>query len=67
MTDLEALKEGMCNSIYEKEPLARAIISYLDKTNPKAHSEIVDIFDKIVETKFNQYIHDYKENEEDDL
>ena len=52
MTDLEALKEGLCNSIYEKEPLARAIISYLDKTNPKAHSEIVDIFDKIVETKF---------------
>lgn len=67
MRNLDALKEGIANSIYEKEPLAWAIISYLDKTNPKAHNEILDIFDKIIEAKLNNLIEDYKEDETDEL
>lgn len=67
MTDLDALKEGISNSIFEKEPLAWAIISYLDKTNPKAHSEILNVFDKLIEVKLNKLIEDYKEDETDEL
>ena len=67
MKDLDAIKEGFGNFLYEKEPLAWAIISYLDKTNPKAHREIMDIFDRIIEAKLNQFVRDYKENEDDYL
>lgn len=63
MKDLDAVKEGLSNTLYENEPLAMAIISYLDKSNPKAHKEIIDIFDRIIEAKFNLYIQDYKNDD----
>ena len=67
MTNLDALKEAISNKLYEKEPLAWAIISYLDKTNPKAHREIIDIFDYIIERRINQLINEYIEDDIDDL
>lgn len=67
MKDLDAIKEGFSNHLYENEPLARAILSYLNKSNPKAHKEILDIFDRIIEVKLNRYIQDYKNDDIDDL
>lgn len=67
MKDLDAIKEGFSNHLYENEPLARAILSYLNKSNPKAHKEILDIFDRIIEEKLNRYTQDYKDDGVDDL
>lgn len=67
MKDLDAVKEGFSNTLYENEPLASAIISYLDKSNPEAHKEIIDIFDRIIEAEFNRYIQNYKNDDVDDL
>ena len=37
MTDIEALKESVSEKLYAQEPLAQAILSYLNNSDPAAH------------------------------
>ena len=48
MTDIEALKESVSEKLYAQEPLAQAILSYLNNSDPAAHQAILNRFDEIV-------------------
>ena len=63
MTDIEALKESVSDKLFAQEPLAWAIISYLNKSDPVAHREILDIFDKIISDRIDSLIKEAIENE----
>lgn len=63
MTDIEALKEAVSNELYAQEPLAQAILSYLNASNPAAHQEILNHFDKIVSARIDCLIKNALENE----
>ena len=63
MTDIEALKESISEILFVQEPLAWAIMNYLNKSNPSAHQEILDIFDKIISNRIDSLIHEALENE----
>ena len=56
MTDIEALKESVSDKLFSQEPLAEAIISYLNQSNPAAHREIMDVFDKIISARNDSLI-----------
>ena len=47
MTDIEALKESVSEKLYAQEPLAQAILSYLNNSDPAAHQAILNRFDEI--------------------
>ena len=63
MTDIEALKDAISDKLYAQEPLAQAILSYLNALNPVAHNEILDRFDKIISARIDSLIQDTLENE----
>ena len=42
MTDIEALKESVSEKLYAQEPLAQAILSYLNNSDPAAHQAILN-------------------------
>ena len=63
MTNIEALKESISEKLYAQEPLAQAILSYLNVSAPAAHQEILNRFDKIVSARIDQLINDALENE----
>lgn len=63
MTDIEALKEAVTEKLYAQEPLAQAILSYLNTSNPIAHQEILNRFDKIISARIDYLIEDALENE----
>lgn len=58
MTDLEALKDALAEKQFEEEPLAFAIMEYLSKTDPEASKEILKLFNKNMEHRFNVLIQD---------
>ena len=63
MTDIEALKESVSDKLFSQELLAEAIISYLNQSNPAAHREIMDVFDKIISARIDSLIKDALEND----
>ena len=63
MTDIEALKESVSDKLFSQEPLAEAIISYLNQSNPADHREIMDVFDKIISARIDSLIKDALEND----
>ena len=63
MTNIEALKESVSEKIYAQEPLAQAILSYLNASDPAAHQEILNRFDEIISARIDQLINDALENE----
>ena len=63
MTDMEALKEAVSDKLFAQEPLAMAIMSYLNASDPAAHRRILDIFDKIVSAHIDRLVTDALENE----
>ena len=67
MTDFDALVESIKNQLFEKEPLAMAIMGYLDQANPQAHKQILDNFDKVIDAHIQKHIEDYKHSDEEDL
>lgn len=56
MTDFEALKDALAEKQFEEETLALAIMEYLSKTDSKAYEEILKIFNKNMEHRFNSLI-----------
>lgn len=64
MSKLDSLKEGLSQEAFMKEPLARAIIMYLKKENPSAYTDIINIFDHLMEVEFNRIIEDYDLDDE---
>lgn len=56
MNDIEAIKEALAEEAFEKEPLAKAIMLYLNALDPSAHSQIVDAFDKIISAAVDRKI-----------
>ena len=50
MTDIEALKESVSEKLYAQEPLAQAILSYLNNSDPPLHHEILNRF-KVTKTE----------------
>lgn len=63
MTNIEALKESVSEKLYAQEPLAQAILSYLNVSDPAAHREILNRFDKIISARIDCLIEDALENE----
>jgi len=63
MTDIEALKESISDELFQKEPLARAIMSYLNQSDPNAHRIILDKFDELISIRIDRFISDALENE----
>ena len=53
MTDIEALKESVSEKLYAQEPLAQAILSYLNNSDPAAHQAILNRFDEIVSARID--------------
>jgi hypothetical protein len=45
---LDLLKDSISEELFTKEPLALAIILYLQKENKEAYSQIIHQFDEIV-------------------
>ena len=66
MTDLEALVESIKNQLFEKEPLAMAIMGYLNQADPHAHKMIIDNFEKVIDAHVQKHIEDYKHSDEED-
>lgn len=64
MKQLDALKEALTDEAYQNEPLAQAIMLYLNKRDPQAHSEILELFEKIIATNIDRKICNVSENEE---
>ena len=63
MTDIEALKESVSEKLYAQEPLAQAILSYLNNSDPAAHQAILNRFDEIVSARIDCLIQEALENE----
>lgn len=63
MTDIEALKESVSEKLYAQEPLAQAILSYLNNSDPTAHQAILNRFDEIVSARIDCLIQEALENE----
>lgn len=63
MTDIEALTEAISEKLYSKEPLAQAILLYLNKHDPSAHRQILDLFDQMVSRDLGNMINSVLENE----
>lgn len=63
MTDIEALKESVSEKLYAQEPLAQAIWSYLNNSDPAAHQAILNRFDEIVSARIDCLIQEALENE----
>lgn len=63
MTDIEALKESVSEKLYAQEPLAQAILSYLNNSDPAAHQAILNRFDEIVSAHIDCLIQEALENE----
>lgn len=63
MTDLDALKEAISEKLFSQEPLAMAIMSYLNMADPDAHQNILDKFDEIVSNRIDSLISETLENE----
>lgn len=53
MNQYEALKESISERLFEKEPLAASIMLYLNRTNPTAYKEILNIFDEWVSNRLD--------------
>ena len=49
MTDIEALKESVSEKLYAQEPLAQAILSYLNNSDPAAHQAILNRIDCLIQ------------------
>lgn len=63
MTDIEALKESVSEKLYAQEPLAQAILSYLNNSDPATHQAILNRFDEIVSARIDCLIQEALENE----
>lgn len=63
MDRVEALKEAIKQKQFNEEPLACAILLYLNKSNPQAHKEIMDIFDAFVDNRLEALIEETLDNE----
>lgn len=63
MTNIEALKESVSEKLYAQEPLAQAILSYLNTSDPAAHRKILNRFDEIISARIDQLIDEALENE----
>lgn len=63
MTNIEALKESVSEKLYAQEPLAQAILSYLNASDPAAHQKILIRFDEIISARIDQLINNALENE----
>lgn len=59
MTDFEALKDALAEKQFKEEPLASAIMEYLSKTDSEASKEILKLFNKNMEHRFNILLQDY--------
>ena len=59
----EALKESVSEKLYAQEPLAQAILSYLNNSDPAAHQAILNRFDEIVSARIDCLIQEALENE----
>lgn len=56
MSNYESLKEIIIEELFEKEPLAMAIILYLNQTNPDARQKIVDDFSNIIDVRLDRLV-----------
>lgn len=63
MDRLDALKEAIREKQFEKEPLAFSVLLYLNKSDPQAHKEILDIFDGFLNKRMDALIEETLENE----
>ena len=54
--DLDALRDYVKEHMFEKEPLAFAIMLYLSKHDKMADLQIMDLFDARVDTMINMAI-----------
>ena len=64
MTDIEALKESVSEKLYAQEPLAQAILSYLNNSDPAAHQAILNRFDEIVSARIDCLIQEALETKQ---
>lgn len=63
MGKLDALKEAVSEKLFEQEPLAAAVMFYLDKRDPAAHREILELFDGLIGRKIESMIQEALEND----
>ena len=56
MDRTDALKEAITEEAFSREPLAMAIMLYLNQTDPTAHSKINDLFDGHMSNRLEQRI-----------
>lgn len=61
-----ALKGAIAEDAFSREPLAIAIMLYLNRIDPAAHSIINDIFDGHMSIRLEQKIKEYLEATEAD-
>ncbi len=64
MTDKDALVESIIDKQFDNEPLAQAIMFYLNEDNPGAYSKIVALFEQIMKRKIECSIKDEQENDD---
>ncbi|MDO4316357.1 MAG: hypothetical protein Q4C45_11320 [Oscillospiraceae bacterium] len=63
MDRLEALKEAILEKQFEKEPLALSILLYLNRRDPQAHSEIMEIFEGLMDKRLDALISETLKND----
>ena len=66
MDRTDALKEAITEEAFSREPLAMAIMLYLNQTDPTAPSKINDLFDGHMSNRLEQRIKEYLGQEEAD-
>lgn len=59
MDRTQALKEAITEEAFSREPLAMAIMLYLNQTDPAAHSIINNLFDGHMSNRLEQKIKEY--------
>lgn len=62
MDTLDVLKEAIQEELFQREPLAAAIMLYLNKSDPAAHREILNHFDTLVSRRIDSLIQEALDN-----
>lgn len=66
MDRTHALKEAITEDAFSREPLAIAIMLYLNRIDPAAHSIINDLFDDHMSNRLERKIKEFLEETEAD-
>ena len=63
MNNLEALTESIKEECFQKEPLARAILTVLEKHDLVIHQEVLQTFSTMIENDISLKIQETLEND----